>query len=379
MEEGHGFEFFQAVRLLQRLAPDKEPVGRAASPWSEAVRFRTHVSLSFPPSAVHRIAPATDDRPMPELTQPFLGLIGPSGVLPRHYTEILMRIARESRDPEADAFRAWLDLFQHRLTSLFYRAWEKYRFPLAFERGEADRDEPDSFTQVLLSLIGARPQSLRGRLVVRDRRRSEAIGHDELHALGGAPDGLLAEVPDLSLLYYSGLLAHRPRSALGLEAILTDFFGVPVAVRQFQGEWLMLDVQNQTRLSSGPDSGDHAHNRLGRSALVGDRVWEIRNKVRLVVGPVGFNAFEDFLPDTAPAARRKAIFLLAHLVRLYGGPELDFDVQLVLRAEEVPSCQLTEESRGFGPHLGWNTWLGAGTSACDRDEALFEGRVVFAL
>ncbi len=155
-EAGYGFDFFQAVRLLHRLEPDRPPVGGSGPPRVEPVRFRAHLSLSFPPSSIHEILRPSEDRPTPELTQPFLGLVGPSGVLPRHYTELLCRLKREEKGPEAGALRDWLDIFHHRLTSLFYRAWEKYRFPLAFERGEDERPEPDLFTRTLYSLIGLR-------------------------------------------------------------------------------------------------------------------------------------------------------------------------------------------------------------------------------
>ena len=41
--------FFQAVRLLERLLPDRAPVGGDAPPSREVVRFLTKLSLAFPP------------------------------------------------------------------------------------------------------------------------------------------------------------------------------------------------------------------------------------------------------------------------------------------------------------------------------------------
>lgn len=134
-EESFNFDFFQAVRLLQRMSPDRARVGRGGPPGTEAVRFRARISLSFPPSSIHEILPPTDDLRVPVMVQAFMGLTGPSGVLPRHYTELLYKIERFGRGPEKHALRDWLDLFDHRLVSLFYRAWEKYRFYIPFERG----------------------------------------------------------------------------------------------------------------------------------------------------------------------------------------------------------------------------------------------------
>src|SRR5205807_1948138 len=122
--EPFAFRFFQAVRLLERLDPKRLPVGRSARPEKEVVRFVAHLSLSFPPSELFDLRPGEGDAP-PQMTVSFMGLTGPSGILPRHYTERLLRLEREGKGPEIGAFRGWLDLFNHRLISLFFRAWEK--------------------------------------------------------------------------------------------------------------------------------------------------------------------------------------------------------------------------------------------------------------
>src|ERR1700676_820396 len=119
--EGYGFHFFQAVRLLEQLRPEAVPVGRAGPPAAEGVRFRAHQSLSFPPSAIYGLAPPDGPEGAPAMTVAFMGLTGPSGVLPRHYTELLMRLEKDLRGPEKDALRDWLDLFNHRFISLVFR------------------------------------------------------------------------------------------------------------------------------------------------------------------------------------------------------------------------------------------------------------------
>ncbi len=205
------FSFYQAVRLLHRLFPDREPVGHGSTPDAEPVRFRTLVSLSFPPSAVYDLTVPTHADPVPVLTQTFLGFTGPSGILPRHYTELLIRLERETRGQERTALRDWLDVFNNRLVGLFYRSWEKYRYYLAFERGECDRDEPDSFTQALLSLVGLGQPMLRHRLVV--TAYDEAAGAGSIARVGKGrfrhrrQDRVLARVDDLALLYYAGFFA----------------------------------------------------------------------------------------------------------------------------------------------------------------------------
>jgi type VI secretion system protein ImpH len=367
LSEGYAFGFFQAVRLLERLNPQRAPVGRSASPDQEVVRFRAHLSLGFPPSEIHEIVAAGDQPASPIMTIAFFGLTGPSGILPRHYTELLLRLRKEARFAEKDALRDWLDLFNHRLVSLFYRAWEKYRFYIPYERRDYSLLAPDTFTQCLLSLVGLGLPALRNRLKITVRRDEASPGEDR------SSEVVLANVDDLSVLHYAGLFAHRPRTAAGLEAILNDYFQAPIRIRQFQGQWLKFEPSSQTRLGLA-----EGNSRLGADLVIGERVWDVQGKVRISVGPLRYEQFLDFLPDRAAVAQRKAFFLLVHLVRLYVGPELDFDVQLMLRSNEVPNCHLAN-GRVPGARLGWNSWLKSVPRRVDAGDAIFQGKEIYSV
>jgi type VI secretion system protein ImpH len=359
--EGFGFDFFQAVRLLERLRPKSVPVGRAGPPAAEAVRFRARQTLAFPPSSIYSLEAPDGPDPVPALTVTFMGLTGPNGVLPRAYTELLMRLEKDLRGPEKFALRDWLDLFNHRFISLFFRAWEKYRLDVPYARRRGRETEPDPFTGCLLSLAGFGLPELRDRLRVTSVR---------VEGRGQIREQVLARVETFALAYYSGLLSHRPRSALGLAALLHDYFKLPVRVVQFQGEWLRLRADKQSRL------GDEAGlARLGRTAVVGARVWDVQGKIRVRLGPLTYGQYLTLMPDRRPFRERKAFFELAHVVRTYAGPELDFDVQLVLKAEEVPDLRLPVETEE-GPQLGWNSWLPAQSLPRDAEEGVFEGEEV---
>jgi type VI secretion system protein ImpH len=361
-DESYCFDFFQAVRLLQRLDPSRVGVGLGGPPQSEAVRFRARISLSFPPSTIYELRRPTTALPVPVMVQAFLGLTGPSGVLPRHYTELLYRIERDIKGIEKHALRDWLDLFNHRFVSLFYRAWEKYRFYIPYERKEYDGLEPDPFTSCLYSLVGLGVPPLRGRLHVST--------WETFHEFGEIQQKVVARIEDLVLLHFSGMLAHRPRCAVALEAILRDYFQVPARIRQFQGQWLQLEPPNRSRLD-----GEVGNNQLGVSAVAGDRVWDTQSKFRVRLGPLNYDQFLDLLPDRDPAVGRKTFFLLVHLVRLYVEPTLDFDVQLILKAQEVPECGITGAGT-FGARLGWNTWLLTQSLTDDADDVVLEGEEV---
>jgi type VI secretion system protein ImpH len=160
---------------------------------------------------------------------------------------------------------------------------------------------------------------------------------------------------DQALVYYGGLVAQRPHSASAIAAILSDYFGVPATVIQFAGQWLSLE-DNVTRLGS-------AYSDLGVNTIAGTRVWDSQSKFRVRIGPVGLKEFGYFVPDGS--AFRQAIDLL----RLLAGLEFDFDLQLVLKAEDVPACNL-RGSAAEGPRLGWTSWLKTRDFSQDDDQVV---------
>ncbi len=333
-QEAYRFDFFQAVRLLERLFPERQPIGRDANPGEEVVRLRALLSLSFPPSAIHAISPPRDGNDPALMTVAFMGLTGPLGVLPRHYTELLQDRVRQ----KDQALRDFLDLFNHRLTSFFYRAWEKYHLPIVYEQAVARREGLDAFSHYLFDLIGLGTKGLRGRL----------------------------DLDDETFLYYAGLFAQRPHSAGALAGILTDYFEVPVTVRQLVGAWLALDADKRCRL--GMQDGNAG---LGVSTVAGDRVWDQLAKFTVRVGPLTYAEFCRFLP--AGEAFRQ----LVAMTRFYAGQEFDFDIQLILRAAEVPWCRLGGSGEQT-PRLGWSTWLKSVEFEHDVDDAILVGQVIDA-
>ncbi|NQU23389.1 MAG: type VI secretion system baseplate subunit TssG [Candidatus Nealsonbacteria bacterium] len=352
--EAYRFDFFQAVRLLQSEAakqssPQRDrrryPVGKDYPPQQEAVRFRALPSHGFPAGPIEEIRDADDQTAAgrkagpPEMLVTFMGLTGPNGVLPRHYTTMLIeRLRGGDRHKSDPTLQNFFDLFNHRVISLFYRAWEKYRFAIAYERCEADgNDREDLFTRCLYCLVGLGTDGLRERM----------------------------EFDDEAFLYYAGGFAHRGRSAVSLQTMLADYFEMPVEVRQFVGTWLYLDRDDQSALPSSrlPEG---LNSQLGTSVVVGERVWDVENKFRIRLGPVGYRDFCQFVPSG------DALRCLCQLVRSYVGPQFDFDVQPVLRGEEAPWCKLGGDgANGDGARLGWNTWIRSGAFDRDVSDAVF--------
>lgn len=318
------YGFFQAVRLLEQLARDRASVGNDGPPGREAVRFRVPAHLLFPPSEIAALRRPGDPDAPPEMSIAFLGLIGPQGALPHVYTELVQERVRAG-DPTAAAF---LDLFHHRVISLFYRAWRKYRPALAQEQGG---DDP--FAGYLYHLMGLGLEPLRNRQTF----------------------------PDAALLFHAGAFAQRRRPAVMLEAILSDYFRKPIEIACFVGHWLKLQADDLSRLSLGGP-----HHQLGVSFVVGERSWDEQGRFRVRVGPLTREEFLAFLPGSA------AFRELVELTRLYADAELDLEVQLILRADEVPESRL-EGSAADGPQLGRTAWIRSRPLTADAEDAIFEG------
>jgi type VI secretion system protein ImpH len=328
---GYEFEFFQAVRLLARTFSNRREVGGTARPAEEFVRFSAipadgRLSMVFPASAVHDIQKTIDSSYQPRMTVNFFGLSGTWGVLPFYYTDRM--VARKTAKDETLA--AFFDLFNHRLLALFYRAWEKHHPPILYELAAARGEQPDTFTQSLYDVIGMGTAGLRGRMGIEDE----------------------------TLLFYAGLIAQRPHSASALRGILRDYFSVAVEIAQCIGGWYRLEEADRCYLSE-----EMERNQLGEGAFIGDEVWDQQSRFRIRLGPVGLKRFVEFLPNSRATAK------LVELTKYIVGLAIVFDVQVFLRASEVPYCRLDDE--GFdAPRLGWMGWLKTEEFAADAGDAV---------
>jgi type VI secretion system protein ImpH len=325
------FDFFQAVRLLERFANEdpgrpSEAIGSDSIPERESARFRGTATLAFSPTAV------IDVRSPPgspyELEVSLFGLLGSSGVLPHHYSALVLHRLRD----KDESLRRFTDIFLHRLLSLFYRAWEKYRLPFSYERSRREGEAGDDpVTWSIYCMAGFGTQGLRGRL----------------------------EVPDTSLLFYSGHLAHSPKCAASLEGILREYFGLPLEVIQMVPRWLSLDDADRTQMGK-------ANHSMKGGIVVGRRVRDIQGKFRLRIGPLSLAQFRRLVPGG------DMLRPLWQLTRLYVGPDLDFDVQPILKKEEVPGTELTTRAPAAARgRLGYNTWGKTRQPPEDAEEAVF--------
>ncbi|MFB4202278.1 hypothetical protein KBTX_02319 [wastewater metagenome] len=327
------FGFFQLVRLLRLHYSRSGRIDPENRPHDDPLRFRSLLSLRFPPSEVselrfeegHAHAPGGDA--LTELQVTFMGLVGPSGVLPRPYTEMLINRHVDSRD---DAAHAFFDVFSHRMIALFYQAWQKYRFHIEYERrGSSDLESG------LHHLQGLTPTTLR-----------------QLND-GGRPGRIERDL----FSHFAGLWSQRPRNGHNLEAIVANATGARCRVTPFSGRWLTLDPAQYTRLGQ-------RNARLGKSAVAGTRVRDHQSRFTVSLGPLDEDGYRALLPGTGRHERLKRI------IRLFAGPGLDFEIELILGRDHLPRPRL---GRSGGLSLGWLGWLKRNDGpAADHGRAVFE-------
>jgi type VI secretion system protein ImpH len=323
--EPRRFRFDAAVRVLTRARRAQDP--------ADAVRFHSPAGLVYPPADVLDVRQPGDSPP--EVTVGLMGLFGPSGVLPRYYSEVVTQALRS----RSTALRDFLDLLAHRFVAFFARGGIKYRPARAAETAARSQDQ---VARVLLALTGYGTPHLADRL-----------------AAGTEP-----------LLHYAGLFALRPRSADRLGALTSDWLGMRVEVVEFAGAWLPLPPDQRTRLAR-----NGAWCRLGVDAAAGVRAWDPQARIILRIGPLDLKGFQRLLPD------RIALHRLVSLVRAYVGYELGFAINPVLAAHDVPPL-LLDATSDPPPRLGWNTWVpgpdGGFIARGDAADAVFEAEVIEA-
>lgn len=323
----HAFDFFVALRLMECLHPDRPRLGSSRSPSQDAIRLAQSPELDFAPSTLEKLV--TREGQPPVLHARHFGLFGPNGPLPLCLTEYAAdrlhgRYGPEGRSPSDPTLVAFCNVLHHRMMSFLYRAWADARKACDYGTAGGQR-----WPYYFGSLIG--------------------IGMDSLRDCDA--------VPDQAKLFYAGRLVQPSRNAEGLQAILQDFFGLHTEVQTFVGQWLDLPQAQQCKLGQANGSGS-----LGASVIIGSRFWTCQLHFRIRMGPMSYKDYERMLPHGASFKR------LAAWVRHYAGEQYFWDLQLVLRRDEVPEIKL-----GVRGALGWTTWLKTGPLERDADNLVLAG------
>lgn len=307
--------FFQAIRRLQSEEPGKAFVGFSHHLQDDIVRFGQNLGLTFESAPIERFLEDPESEAPPKMSVNFMGLSGPNGPLPLNITESLYERLLHDKDKSHPEF---LDALQTRVISLYYRAWAECQAPASYER-----TRNGSFSKYVSSLVGIGSESFIERDSIRD-------------------DGKR---------YYSAWLAMQTRNAEGLCAILGEYFGVPATIEEFVGQWIDIPPDCCCRLGETRSTG-----KVGQNLILGSRYWDRQQKFRVRLGAMDWERYLSMLPSG------NRLEHLIDWVRNYVGEELEWDVCLILKREEVPQTCLGRQGQ-----LGWTTWLKREDTTFDHD------------
>lgn len=300
------YDFFQLVRVLKLLGIE-----------DDAIKYQSLPALSFATSDVEYLKKDNEEY---NLFVTFMGLIGQSGVLPDHFTELML----ERLDAKDSGSKQFLSIFEDRIINLFYQSWEQSRFYLALEQDEETR------AQRIINLI---------------------------HSLTGQPIAIESETDKNIRLFYSGLYTKKNRPKDALEILLSDYFLLPVKVIENQGRWFNLEADDVTKISIKKQN-----NCLGINAVVGHRIWYIQNQFKIQIGAVSYDVFKRLLPNK-PMLKK-----LRSMVSEYIGMEFQFLLEVIINKEQIP---LINMSKGNYVQLGWNSWLNQKGNSLTQDKIIF--------
>ncbi|RWN29892.1 type VI secretion system baseplate subunit TssG [Mesorhizobium sp.] len=329
------FDFFELLRRLERRGG---LFGYSGQPDREPARLGQHVRLSFTAKDVVEFRDAKDktpgndkssgkdksfgnDRGPARVTVANLGLMGPEGPLPLHLTRwVLDRLSQrwftgvDARQTSDTTFVDFVNILQHRMIALYYRAWADAHPAVQVERAVGGRVRAMLEAMAGIGLPGTHNPDL------------DAVKLRQAASLAGQVDG-----PERLTLF------------------LAEAFKVPVQIKEFVATWMTIPASLQTRLAQ-------AYAVLGRGATIGPRVFSRQSRIELRVGPLGYEEFKTFLPG----GQRLKMFKQA--VRDMVGESLDVDLRIVLAREAVP------QPRIGAVQLGRTTWLARPAERGDADD-----------
>lgn len=301
------FDFYQAVYLVEQQLSSEDKawlsVGNDSFPNKELIRFKSDQHIGFPGRPITKAKKRSHENGSTslDLHVSFMGLTGASGVLPRHYSELILQCIK-NRDT---AMRDFFDLFNHRLISLNYRAWKKYRISSYVEQDIDNYNDP--FSRSLMALTGAK------------------------NSLG---------------IYYGGLFNKANRSSEGLRRLLTDYLGCRVEIHELQGRWISLAKQDQTKLTSRQDR-EGQYCRLGSEATLGSRVWDLSSAIKVVVFPETPEQVRRLLPGSE---LRKSLSTImddyVNALNVNNGTSVK--LQIRSKVNHLPKTELGEKNTSLG-------------------------------
>ncbi len=334
-------DFFALMRRLDALHPQAPRTGQAQRPGQEPLRLAQSPDMNFAPAPLQRLE--LRDGAAPRLSVRFLGLLGPQGPMPTHFTEYVRDRVHHHGDTASAHF---LDLFHHRFLGLFYSAWAQAQ-PVV----HADRPHDDRYLMWLASATGLPLGGL--------QRQGAPVGATlaPVAMNPAAQQPATAQgLPLQALAFHAGLLATRSHHAEALCKVLQHNLDVRARVQSHMGQWLGIERQDRSRLgfaASRPERHDAPAAQLQHDANAGSRVWDRQHRFRLQLGPLAWAQYQRLLPAGPRSQGASDWAALLQWMQLLASPHLNWDIELQLHPPHRPPARL---ARG-ALRLGVSTWL----------------------
>lgn len=299
------YDFISCLRLIECERTDKPRQGHAARPADEIVRLSQKPATGFQGRSLDSMEERTGHHDY-QLFCNFFGLLGTNGALPLHLTEYADQRARHHQDP---TFAAFVDMFNHRMLSLFYRASAEFDPAINF-----DRPDDNGLERIVAAFGGYFSSAARNR----------------------------DEIPDYIKFFNAAWMGGQTKSPDGIVALLEQYFTLPVKVDEFTGDWLTLPESATTMIGRSSQVAS-----LGVSTYLGRRAWSVGHKFTVIIGPLLWGDYLSFKPG---GRRARELF---QLMKNYVGDEWDWDVKLAIAEGEIRGCSLNRQAA-----LGFNSFLG---------------------
>ena len=279
---------------------------------SGTIKFNYKQSFDPHEAAIHNVQPA-DDKQSYIVTGSLITLTGANGVLPNHYSETVAKTLRDKNT----VFKDFLDIFNHRVNSLMYRSWAKYRLDTD-KAYQANVEQYQSTIDLMMSVFAG-----------------GAIGKTEP-----------------SDLYFSGLSYATTLSADKLSSIILELTGLQSEVIQFKGKWIEVS-EDQLSCAQSKSRGQQ-FNQLGVNTMLGRRCWDLSSGFEVELEVEDGQTFAGLMPDGETHQ------LLRKTIKNLVGENFEFNFKLKVKEAHCQRVRLSNERQGS--KLGANAWMGQNSS-----------------
>ncbi|WP_049601773.1 type VI secretion system baseplate subunit TssG [Yersinia bercovieri] len=239
-------QFYRFCQLLEQSQPDAPPLGSHWQVRHDPGRFRPHPGMGFPASEFKRVEIPAHPHLPPTIRTTFMGLYGVESPLPTAYIDDITQ-RREGHEAVSD----FLDIFNHRLITQYYRVWRKYSYPASFSPGGTDKT-----SRYLLSLCGLGIEGCAQNIATPVSRFLALTGMMRLPTR--TSEGIIALVQLLAPETDAHVIAHdRCRIPLRNPLALSARHPVSMSNSPVMGSHA-LDVNSQVLLQLKTDNPDEA-------------------------------------------------------------------------------------------------------------------------